>query len=144
MIQELLTNNILLATVFSTILAQLIKTLIDSLYHGQFQFYSLFRGAGMPSSHTATVVALTISVFLTEGISTIFIVTLIFSLIVIRDVIWDKEFATHQENLINVIIKDIFEEHEIKRNHLIWHTSVEVFFGILVGITGTLVIFQIL
>ncbi|UFX83421.1 divergent PAP2 family protein [Candidatus Absconditicoccus praedator] len=138
---EIITNQILIATVVSTVLAQIIKTILDVFRLKKFERQSLFRGAGMPSSHTATVVALALSVYLVEGASTIFIVTLVFASIVIRDVIGDKIFATHQENILNKIIKDIVKTKKLKRNHLIGHSIIEVFFGIIVGIVGVTLVF---
>ncbi len=141
---ELIKNEIFLATVFATVLAQLIKAIIDTLHNKKFHRSSLFRWAWMPSSHTSTVVALAISVYLVEWINTIFIITLIFASIVVRDVIWDKVFATQQQNLINTIIQDIVENKKIERNHLIWHTSLEVFFWIIVAIISVTIVFTVL
>lgn len=138
---EIITNQILIATVVSTVLAQIIKTILDVFRLKKFERQSLFRGAWMPSSHTATVVALALSVYLVEWASTIFIVTLVFASIVIRDVIWDKIFATHQENILNKIIKDIVKTKKLKRNHLIGHSIIEVFFWIIVWIVWVTLVF---
>ncbi|MBS8121427.1 divergent PAP2 family protein [Candidatus Vampirococcus lugosii] len=138
---ELFYNKIFIATVFSTVLAQLIKTLLDVLQTKRFERSSLFRGAGMPSSHTSTVVSLSIGVFIVEGVNTVSIITFVFASIVVRDVIGDKVFATQQQNIINIIIQDIVENKKIERNHLIGHSALEVLFGILIAIFSIFVIF---
>lgn len=138
---ELFYNKIFIATVFSTVLAQLIKTLLDVLQTKRFERSSLFRGAWMPSSHTSTVVSLSIWVFIVEWVNTVSIITFVFASIVVRDVIWDKVFATQQQNIINIIIQDIVENKKIERNHLIWHSALEVLFGILIAIFSIFVIF---
>ncbi len=144
MILEIITNNIFLSAVLAAWLAQFLKALIDWLYEKKFNRRSIVRAAGMPSSHTATVVALTISVFLIEWVNTISIITLIFSAIIIRDVIWDKVFATQQENLINMIIKDIIKNHKVQRNHLIWHSWLEVIFWGIVWVVSVLMVFHLI
>lgn len=125
----------------SAIVAQIIKTILDWVQHGHFNWKSLFRGAGMPSSHTATVVSLTLSVYLFEGIGTLFIITFIFASIVVRDVIGDKIFATHQETIINKLVQQLFSTDKVEWNHLIGHTLTEVFAGMILAIGITLGVF---
>jgi len=125
----------------ANITAQVIKTIIDWVNLGHFNWKSLFRGAGMPSSHTATVIALALSVYLMEGLGTLFIVTLIFASIVIRDVIGDKVFATHQERIINKLVEQIVSNETVEWNHLIGHTLTEVFAGLVLGTAITIGVF---
>jgi acid phosphatase family membrane protein YuiD len=87
---------------------------------------------------------LALAVFLVEGFSNLFIVTLIFTIIVIRDVIGDKIFATHQENIMNRLIQQIMRHEKVQWNHLIGHTLVEVFFGMLLAVCVTLGVFYTL
>lgn len=140
---ELILNPIFQSVALSVIVAQLVKTIIDVVTHHHFDWRWLFRGAGMPSSHTATVVALALSVYFVEGLTTLFIITLVFAAIVVRDVIGDKVFATHQENIINRLIQQIVHHEKVSWNHLIGHTLVEVFAGTLIAVAITLLIFFI-
>lgn len=95
----------------------------------------------MPSAHTAAVVALSLSVFITEGASNLAIVTGVLSTAVIIDVLGDKIFARHQEEKINTFLKEILSGHAVHWKHLIGHTITEVLAGIALGITVTLFIF---
>lgn len=121
--------------------AQIIKTILDWKQHGNFNWKSLFRGAGMPSSHTATVVSLALSVYLYEGLGTLFIITLVFASIVVRDVIGDKIFATHQERILNKIVQQLFSNDTVEWKHLIGHTLTEVFAGMVLAVGITLGVF---
>lgn len=143
MFKELITNPIALSCLFTVIIAQLIKTVDLSHKNSGFHWRYLFIAAGFPSAHTATVTALTLGVFLTEGITTIFVVSLTLSFIVIRDVLGDRIFARQQENLINDIFHKIFEGkfEKIQWNDLIGHSIKEVFWGLILGAAITLTVF---
>ncbi len=138
---ELIVHPIFLSVFWAVVLAQVLKTLLDIKQHRRFDWRWLFRGAGMPSSHTATVASLTTAVFLHEGVTTLFIVTLVFAGIVIRDVIGDKVFATHQENIINRFMQQLLHHEKVQWNHLIGHTLVEVAAGLVLGVAVTLAVF---
>lgn len=143
MLLEIIRNPIFLSVGSAVILAQLLKTMFDYRRNGKFKWQSLLRGAGMPSSHTATVIALTLSVYLVEGINSLFLITFFFASIVIRDVIGDKVFATHQEKIINGIIDQISKHEKVVWTHLTGHTLTEVFAGMIVGILSTFSVFYI-
>jgi len=141
MVKDLIFSQIIQATFISVVAAQFIKTILDWITHGEFHWQSLFRGAGMPSSHTATVTALTTSIYLTEGVTNLFIVALIFAIIVVRDVIGDKIFAVHQENLINKIIQQLSRHEKVEWTHLIGHSITEVVAGLTLGLGVTFLVF---
>ena len=67
---------------------------------------NLHKSGGMPSVHAAMVSALTLSLYLYQGFDTLFIVTLIFSLIIIRGTMIRKEDIKHKlpEILVGIII----------------------------------------
>lgn len=138
-------NPIVLSAFFSMLTAQLIKSLLAWRQDGRFHWRYIFLAAGMPSSHTATVTALSTSLYLTEGPTHLFFVAGTLSLVVIRDVIGDKAFAQAQENIINRMFDKITHgQHEAARwNTLIGHTLKEVAAGFLLGIAVAILIFQI-
>lgn len=138
---EFFTDKILLSALYSSVIAQVIKTAIDTWKNRRFNWRSLFRGAGMPSSHTATVVGLAMAVYLSEGFTHLFFVTLVLAAIVVRDVMGDKVFATHQEKIINDFLDDLSQGRPVQWKHLIGHTGVEVTAGIIVGLLTAWIIF---
>ena len=105
---------------------------------------TFFNSGGMPSSHSAFVASLTTTVGLKYGIqSDLFAIVTVFSLIVTYDASGVRRAVGEQANVINNMIKHLelrsYEEDKqiIKEDlkELIGHTPVEVFAGILLGIS---------
>ena len=92
----------------------------------------------MPSSHAASVCALSTMVGMNEGFrSSIFCVTLFFSLIVMYDAAGLRRAAGRQAVVLNRLIDDHFknpEEGAQKLMELLGHTPFEVFIGALLGV----------
>ena len=133
---DFFTHPIFLSCFIAVIAAQTLKAIFAWWRHGQFHWRYLFLSAGMPSSHTAAVTALSVSVFMTEGVSTTFVAVLILSMIIVRDVIGDKNFARQQEELVNETFRQISEGNfdKIKWDDLIGHTVKEVVVGFVLGL----------
>ena len=98
---------------------------------------------GMPSSHAAAVSALSTAVGLKEGFgTTLFGVTLYFSLIVMYDAAGLRQAAGRQAVILNRLIDEHFENPE-KNAHrlmeLLGHTPLEVFIGAILGVVSALV-----
>ena len=97
----------------------------------------------MPSSHAAAVSALSTAVGLKEGFATtLFGVTLYFSLIVMYDAAGLRQAAGRQAVILNRLIDEHFENPE-KNTHrlmeLLGHTPLEVFVGAILGVVSALV-----
>ena len=69
MLQEFAGNRVLVCAFISWFSAQLIKYIIDGIRHRGWRIKSLFSSGGMPSSHSASAVALATAVGLHEGFS---------------------------------------------------------------------------
>ncbi len=93
---------------------------------------------GMPSSHAASVSSLTTLVGMREGFgSSLFGVTLFFSLIVMYDAAGLRRAAGRHAVVLNRLIDDHFknpEEGAHKLMELLGHTPFEVFVGALLGV----------
>jgi len=140
---DALTNPILLSGFFASAVAQAIKSLVHLKKTGQYDWRWLFRDAGMPSAHTATVTAMTLAVYFDEGFSNLFFVSLILSSIVIRDVLGDKIFAEKTEDAINEFLSKIqhfFAGERVEWKHFIGHTIREVIAGFAVGVAVALIV----
>jgi len=97
----------------------------------------------MPSSHAAAVAALSTAVGLKEGFATtLFSVTLYFSLIVMYDAAGLRQAAGRQAAILNRLIDEHFE-HPEKNTHrlmeLLGHTPLEVLVGAILGVVSALV-----
>jgi acid phosphatase family membrane protein YuiD len=134
---ELITNPLLVNPLLAAAISQCIKSIIEWSRHGEFHWRYLFISAGMPSSHTAAVTALSFTVFFVEGATNLFAVTCVFSAVVIRDVLGDKAFAQTQEKLVNDTIANLFKKKFtlIEWDEFIGHTFIEVLAGFILGAT---------
>lgn len=86
---------------------------------------------GMPSTHSALVSSISTIIYLDYGISPLFAVTLIFSLITIYDSMGVRYESGKQAKVLNDIIGS-------KLNEKIGHKPIETFVGILIGIIFTI------
>jgi acid phosphatase family membrane protein YuiD len=97
---------------------------------------------GMPSSHAASVAALSTAVGIENGFrSTLFGITLFFSLIVMYDAAGLRRAAGRHAMVLNRLIDEHFkhpEEGAQKLIELLGHTPFEVLVGGLLGTAGAL------
>lgn len=110
--------------------------------HRRWNLRRIVETGGMPSSHAAAVSALTTSVGLREGFSsTIFAVTLYFSLIVMYDAAGLRRAAGRQAAILNRLIDEHFVHPEADTHRLmelLGHTPFEVFVGAALGVGSAL------
>lgn len=130
-------NKIAIASLASGLIAQAIKTFIEFVRTGTFRLPALFNTGGMPSSHTALVTTLTIGVGLESGIgSSIFSVTLIFSLYFIFEATGLRQEVGKQARVLNELMDELLAGRHFDRRRLrelVGHTWGEVFVGLLIG-----------
>jgi acid phosphatase family membrane protein YuiD len=97
---------------------------------------------GMPSSHAASVAALSTAVGMEEGFrSTLFGATLFFSLIVMYDAAGLRRAAGRQAVVLNRLIDEHFrhpEKDAQRLMELLGHTPLEVLVGGMLGCAGAL------
>lgn len=121
---------------------QLYKGLVTWARTGRPNFRRFVETGGMPSSHTAAVAALSTTVGLTDGFtSTLFAVTLFFSLIVLYDAAGLRRAAGRHAMLLNRMLED-HEDRELRERRLfelLGHTPLEVLVGAAIGVAFALV-----
>lgn len=136
---ELLRNEILICALVAWLVAQVLKVLIHGLVHRKFDWRRMFGMGGMPSSHTAFLVALTTMIAAREGLgSTSFAIAVAITMVVIYDAMGVRYQTGKQSHVINRILHRMLvegqplEEHDLKE--LMGHTPTEVFFGAVIGL----------
>lgn len=143
-ISLLFQNTALVAAFLSWVIAQTIKTIITLIQTKSFVPERLFGAGGMPSAHTASVIALVMCVSHICGFdSPEFAIALCFALVVIYDAMGVRRAAGEQAKVINRMV-DIMEKEgsEITEKDLkeyLGHTPLEVLGGILLGIVVSLI-----
>ncbi|MBN2458445.1 divergent PAP2 family protein [Candidatus Woesearchaeota archaeon] len=136
MLLEFITNKIMISCLAAMLVSGILKILFKLKKTGKFDIYQFWQTGGMPSSHSAFVSALTVSVFFIDGIDTILYVTIVFALIVIWDAFGVRQEAGKQATIINRIVADLKLEKKLnifKLKELVGHTTTQVQVGILIG-----------
>ena len=130
--------------------AQLIKTIISMVVNHTVNFNIAFGSGGMPSSHSATVCALTTAIGVNCGTGTpIFGLAFILSFIVMYDAIGVRRETGNQGKAINNMM-EIFEDMgkpipaDKKFKELVGHTPLQVVLGALLGIAEGLLLANLL
>jgi uncharacterized protein len=141
-VSEILANKILEVALGAWATAQILKVLFALLIRKKLDWNLLTSSGGMPSSHSALVSALAISIGHNYGFdSAMFALAAVFSLIVMYDAAGVRRAAGKQAEALNQIIAQIYRNHEISQERLkelIGHTPIEVFAGCALGIAFAL------
>lgn len=118
----------------ASFLSQCIKIIIEYIKNNKISFIRFISGmGGMPSTHSALVSSVSTIIYLDYGISSLFAVTLIFSLITIYDSMGVRYESGKQAKVLNEIIGS-------KLNEKIGHRPIETLIGVLIGIIFTILI----
>ena len=124
--------------------AQLFKVLINLWLNKKLDWRRCFGMGGMPSSHTALVISLVISIGSVEGLqSSMFAIAVALAAVVIYDALGVRRETGRQSQVLNQIITEMLVEGkpitEQQLKELVGHTPLEVLGGLIVGITVTLI-----
>ena len=128
------------AGISAACIAQITKVIIYIIIHKKIDFKVFTTTGGMPSSHSAGVVALTTSVGLISGFDSIsFAISLGFSLVVIQDAQGLRRAAGKTAATLNRLVGEWIEKNEQSKPYevlkeLLGHTPFEVLVGIILGI----------
>lgn len=140
--KEILSNFAFVAAIGAIVVAQVLKFSFYSVKARRPLWHYLVSAGGVPSSHVATVVALSTAIGLTAGFgSNIFMLSFIFSCIVIYDSIGVRQAAGLHARVINIIVNRLIEEGILKEDEpyrknlkeLLGHNFWEVMIGGVLG-----------
>ncbi len=138
--QDLITNYYLISAMSAWLLAQILKIFTGFFKEQKFSLKTMFFGTGgMPSSHTATVAALSTSCAIGEGFdSAIFAISVVLAIIVMIDATGVRRETGKQSRALNIIIEEIFKSDEknfdTRFKELIGHTPLQVVCGFITGV----------
>ena len=139
---NLFKNQIFLATIFSWLIAQMLKSIINIVRerpHSAKEIILSFLWAtgGMPSSHSAVVTSIATAAGFTYGIeSPVFIISLFYGFLFIRDALGVRRAAGLQAIAINQIITKLPKKERAKVKmvkEIHGHKFSEVAVGVLLG-----------
>ena len=140
--KKLILNNgyeVIICAVLSAFCAQVIKFILFTIKNRKINFKIFSTTGGMPSSHSAGVMALSTIVGILKGFdSFLFATALGFSLIIMYDAAGLRRAAGKTAACLNKMMDD-FYHHDMqaaggKLKELLGHTPLEVFVGAIFGI----------
>lgn len=132
----------------AVLLAQLLKLFTFYIKTREVDFEKLATTGGMPSSHSAGVCALTMSIGLIDGFaSLLFAMSAGYALVVMHDAAGLRHDAGEIARLVNQIIKDFYKSDiKTKSNQLkelLGHTPKEVIAGLFLGVAVAILVHYI-
>jgi acid phosphatase family membrane protein YuiD len=122
------------------VLTKIIKVIIDSSKEG-FSLKNFFRDGGMPSNHTAFVVATVVSLFFETGFSYITALSVVLALIVINDAMKVRWITGEQSKAINRLTQG--KQGFSKLEERVGHTLPEVIVGAIIGALVPIIIYLV-
>ena len=133
-------NPIVDCALLAWFLAQLIKVLLDLLLLRRFDAARFVSSGGMPSSHSALVVACTTAIGRLYGIhDAVFALSAVFSVVVMYDACNVRRSAGDTARLVNQILQHVeklaAEDFAEDLKEVMGHTPLQVLMGALLGLT---------
>ena len=141
-LSDLLNNHLIINSLAAWAVAQILKTIIYAIAHRELDLERLFGDGGMPSGHSATVTALSVTAGIEYGLdSAPFAIAAVLAIVVMHDAMGvrleaDKHAKALNELMDLVSSKDLTPDDKLKE--LLGHTPLQVCFGALLGLVMAL------
>ncbi|MDE6435571.1 MAG: divergent PAP2 family protein [Lachnospiraceae bacterium] len=145
-LQNILHNPMFVAPCLSWFISQILKTLINFIVTKEFNPERLVGSGGMPSCHSATVIALLVATIYCKGVNGFeFPMAAIFAIIVMYDAMNVRMETGKQAVILNLFLKNedirthlkdasMGEWPKIILKEYVGHTPSQVVVGIFIGI----------
>lgn len=132
------TNPIIDCGLLAWFLAQLIKVLLDAVLLRRLELGRFVSSGGMPSSHSALVVAATTAIGMRDGFGgTVFALAVILSAVVMYDACNVRRSAGDTARLVNKLLEHMekltAEDLADNLREVMGHTPLQVLMGALLG-----------
>lgn len=135
---DVLNNRVLLAALLGWLFAQVLKVLFVFWSEKRLDFSRMVGSGGMPSSHSALITAMAVSVGKYAGLDSIaFAIAVSVALVVMYDAANVRREAGRQAELLNRIVLELYRDNHFnheKLKELLGHTPLEVAAGALLGL----------
>ncbi|MEK6951015.1 MAG: divergent PAP2 family protein, partial [Nanoarchaeota archaeon] len=124
-------NKIILSILLAGFGAQLLKLILLWFRHKTLHWRDLVVTGGMPSSHSAFVLALVTIVYLQEGTTTAFAISLVLAFVVLRDAFGVRRSVGEEGLLLTEMLKRL--KIKTKTHIALGHTPAQVLVGAVLG-----------
>lgn len=144
-----LSNYPLISAILGWCVAQTLKIFTSFAQTREFHFGVIFASGGMPSSHSATVCALTAACAIQYGFaSPEAAISFVLAMIVMHDASGVRWETGEQAKLINKMMNEIFsgkpDEINTGLKELVGHTPFQVVMGAILGIVIALAMWTVI
>lgn len=140
---DIFQNKVLISVLAGWLLAQALKIPTEYIRSRRWLWTMFFAAGGMPSSHTALMVAGTLSVGLYYGFDDpLFAIAVGTTMIIAHDAAGVRRQAGKHAERINLLFDELLRGHTWSENDLkevIGHTPLEVIGGIILGLLVAIV-----
>ncbi|MEI6222204.1 MAG: divergent PAP2 family protein [bacterium] len=143
---SLLSNKVIIGTLLSSVVAQLLKIVIMGMKNRKLDFSYAFSMSGMPSGHTSGIVALSTLIGLKAGFdSVLFAFAFCMAVVIMYDAVGVRQQAGKHAEMLNYLLDKYTvyaNEKEDKKKYLkvrLGHTVNEVIGGVVNGLVCALV-----
>lgn len=140
-IRGFFSNYLLISAICGWLAAQVIKMMVGLFTgHRVNPIKMLVSNGGMPSSHSATVLAMAAAAFLRYGVaSPYFALASVLAFIVMNDAANVRYQTGEQSKIINRMVKEVFPDTDEENppphlKELVGHTLLQVTMGAIVGV----------
>lgn len=135
--EALLSNKYLMIPFYAWLVSQSIKVLWILVREHRLSPRTFTRAGGMPSAHSAVVMALATVIGKLDGVdSPLFAISIVFAAIVMYDAAGVRRAVGIQAGILNRMLDEYFVQQRFSEKRLlelIGHTPVQVFAGALLG-----------
>lgn len=119
---------------------QISKVVVDCIEKKKITLRRLLGSGGMPSSHSAVMVSITVMLGKNIGFkSPIFALACFMTLVVMQDAIGVRRQVGKQAKYLNEILMDKNTSTEEKFQEMVGHTPFQVLIGLIVGLIAGLI-----
>jgi acid phosphatase family membrane protein YuiD len=137
----MITQFILIITV-TWLFGKLLKTIIAWNKEKKINWKVVIYDGGMPSAHTILVASTSTALYLETGISYIFFLSLILTLIVMNDAMKVRWVTEEQSRALNKLTEG--KKGFAKLDEHVGHTPTEVLVGLIIGILVPMILYQLI
>ena len=132
-------SKVIWAVALAGVLATLAKLGIILFTTKSLKWHDLIVTGGMPSTHSAFVVSLATILFLVEGASNTFVISVVLAVIVMRDAFGVRRSVGNEGKAI----EKLFKTHKIKSkfHYALGHTPKQVAVGSVIGFLISLIVY---
>lgn len=143
---DLLSNRFLIAGLSSWFVAQVVKVIIHTIIHKEFDISRMVGDGGMPSGHSATVTALATMAGLVYGLGSFeFAMSAVFAVVVCHDATGVRQESGKHAIVLNELIRqysDLAKQlPHLTLKEFVGHTLLQVSVGMALGCANALILY---